>query len=186
MTNRQRVEVIILCEDQGHEIFIRSYLKHTASIKPRNIVTIPLSGGYGSAEQKVRENFRNQVEVYRYRAAKLKGGLILVVMVDADNIEVKTRMAQLEDLLPDKRKPDEKILILVPQRNIETWVEYANVAYDKNAALNITKDYKHSTQKPADYKVAAEQFAKQICPKGLPKNAPPSLIIACDELNRIL
>lgn len=176
---KQRTEVVLLCEDKQHERFVREYLKRS-NLKLRTLRVIDLPEGRGSGEQHVRKRYREQVDVHRKRASYGKGGSALIVVIDADKSTEQDLRAQLDSTLEQPRRPQEKVAVFVPRRNIETWIQYG-----KTRSVDEETDYKNEIQ-ATDYKNSAKEFAEQICPKGLPENAPPSLFLACEELNRIL
>jgi hypothetical protein len=110
--------VIIIVEDDHHEMLVRRYLKkrglenHQMRIKRSPI-------GEGSAENWVRKGFVKEVKVYRSRHARTA----LIVIIDADTATVNDRLRQLNQALEVAVDSDtEQIAQLVPKRNIETWI----------------------------------------------------------------
>lgn len=100
---------------------VRRYLKREFNTLPR----VELSpSGKGSAEQFVRERYPREVKEFRRRANH--GTAALVVVIDADTRTVDQRLTELESALTKadlpKRQSTEAIALLVPKRNIETWI----------------------------------------------------------------
>jgi len=104
--------------------------------------------------------------------------IALVVVIDADMKSIEERIKSLDDQNP--RADTEKVAIFVPARNIETWFRYLD-GHDYNEEESYKSLYKKGTS-PRKF---AEKLAKDICSQGLPDNAPPSLVHACQELKRL-
>jgi hypothetical protein len=105
---------------------------------------VPYPAGAGSGEQWVRERFPVEVEVCRRRRAHAETALI--VLIDADELSVQERLAQLDRNLDeaqaDRVRPDaEQIARLVPKRNIETWILCLNdVSADEETNYKRTRN----------------------------------------------
>ncbi len=181
MTTRQRIQLIILCEDLQQEVFARHFFR-CRGFHRSEITIMRNPNGKGSGEQFVRQNYAKQVKNYRRKSTYQS--IVLVVMIDADKYTVKERLNQLDQSLEadgqPKRQPHEKIAIFVPKRNIETWIHYLmGKKVDQERAY--PKLARQSQCKPV-----VDQLSRKICPIGLPEDAPPSLHTACAELQRIL
>jgi hypothetical protein len=114
--------VIIVVEDDHHEMLIRRYLKKRGLVE-REMRIRRSPSGEGSAENWVRKTFANEVSNYRSRHAQTA----LIVVIDADKATVQHRLQQLDQALRDSRKETvdpgrEQIARLVPKRNVETWI----------------------------------------------------------------
>jgi hypothetical protein len=105
--------VIVLVEDQRHEIFIRRYL-YQLGYGHHDIRFEPLPNGRGCGEQWVRDRCSKVVAIYRARQAQKA----LLIVIDADKHTVAKRISQL----PGDRSESEAIAFLVPKRHIETWI----------------------------------------------------------------
>jgi hypothetical protein len=72
----------------------------------------------------VRERYPVEVKAYRGRAARAQTALI--VLIDADTVDVRQRHGQLDDALLSAgsgvRTGTERISHLIPKRSIETWL----------------------------------------------------------------
>jgi deoxyadenosine/deoxycytidine kinase len=193
MTNKDIFsEVIILCEDIDHKRFITQYLVERGLDKrkikkPSNLKAGEVSNNNSS----VVEQYPNYVKQYRQK--RNQKNVALIIMIDGDYKTFHQRIRSLNKALDERegelnkelRQPDEKIAIFVPTRNIETWFEYVN----GNNNCNEQDDYKNKNlDKKERVKLAkdsATKLAKEICPQGLPPDAPPSLLHACQELERL-
>ncbi|MEA5619431.1 hypothetical protein VB711_16505 [Cronbergia sp. UHCC 0137] len=177
MTQR-RLQITILCEDRQQEVFARYFLNKrgfTGTIK--TLICLK-----GAGEQFVRERYPKEVKAYRSRNY-ISG--MLVVLIDADKKTVEERLQQLDNaLLEDSqpiRQPGEKILIIVPKRNIETWIYYL-----QGKIVDEETKYLEFEKNESACKSDVEQLAIQCSQGLLDESAPSSLQIACGELQRIL
>ncbi|WP_123580831.1 hypothetical protein [Abditibacterium utsteinense] len=123
-------------------------------------------------------------EVHDLRLAHSSQGLI--VAIDADEETVERRKNQLNEKLREAGEPargeQEAIAIVVPRRNVETWVWYL----DGNAVDEST-DYKRTfVRDNHDMAEAKRAFAEFIVSGQAPsEECPPSLQDARAELLRI-
>lgn len=192
MTNKETLsEVVILCEDIDHKRFITQYLVEKGVKcqikKPSNLK----AGEVNNNNSSVVAQYPAYVK--QYRRDKNRKNLALIIMIDGDDKTVNQRIRSLNKALDERegelnkelRLPDEKIAIFVPMRNIETWFEYIN----GNKNCNEQDDYKDKNLDKKERvklaKTSATKLAKEICPQGLPPDAPPSLIHAYNELQRL-
>ena len=102
-------QVIVLIEDSCHQRFILRYLRR-CGLEQHTMRFVPYPAGEGSGEQFVRERFAVEVDAYRRRRARAE--TTLIVVIDADDLLVLERLAQL-DQKPTKFKP----LVSVRMRN---------------------------------------------------------------------
>lgn len=148
-------------------------------------------GEVSNNNSSVVEQYPNYVK--QYRQDRNKKNMALIIMIDGDDKTFHQRIRSLNQALDERegelnkelRQPDEKIAIFVPTRNIETWFEYIN----GNNNCNELDDYKNKNlDKKERIKLAkdcATKLAKEMCPQGLPPDAPPSLLHACKDLERL-
>jgi hypothetical protein len=173
-------EVVVLCEDRQQEVFARYFLVK-CGVHPRRIrVRIAPSGG-GAGEQFVRDNYPSEVKAFRSRKYL---NISLVVFIDSDpDYTVADRMLQLkkglENASIEDRKPEEKIAIFIPKRNIETWIHYLK-GENVNEQAQYPKLENVSACKPEVQQLAENRN------QPLPDTAPDSLKRACPEMHRIL
>lgn len=128
---------LILCEDKLTQCFIRYFLINQG-IKGRKIYPLPLPAA-GCGEQFVRTRFPNELKNLRSRNFDAN---ILVVAIDADNYSPAQRKEQLNEacinFCIESIRIEDKILLFVPKRNIETWVKYFD-----GENVDETTDYAH-------------------------------------------
>lgn len=125
------------------------------------------------------------MEVKAYRQNKNRVSIGLVVLIDADMGTLQDRLSQLASILDqdaqDKRRSDEAIAIFVPKRNIETWIHYL-----QGETVNEEDAYAKYEKNEAVCKTYVENLADRCYAQSLPEDAPPSLQVACGELQRLL
>lgn len=180
MTKRT-VQLVILCEDLQQEVFARHFfINH--GFHPRKIRVQRSPKGQGSGEQYVRQRYPQEVKAYRSRSTYQS--VCLAVVIDADTQPVVHRLSELDTALESasqqKRQSEERIALFVPKRNIETWIHYL-----KGTAVDEITAYPKLARE-GDCKAEVRKLTQDICPVGLPQDAPPSLHTACDELQRIM
>ena len=104
----------------------------------------------------------------------------LLTAIDADEYAVRVRYQQLDEELDasdlEKRRRDEQICVLVPKRNIETWI-YALFGEEVNQ-----QDTYRKLEKESDCQPAVEQLCAYLR-DGWPDDLLPSLQRGCRELN---
>lgn len=173
-----RVTITLLCEDSQTDMFVRRFLKHR-NFGTRDFNTLPLPHGKQAGEQWVRERY--PVEL---RAIRQMRSAYLIVVTDADNESTETRRAQLEaecerQEVP-RRNDDDRVVVIVPRRNIETWLAYlagTNVnEHDPYPRLKHKRDCGERARRL--YKMCHET-------QRLREPIPPSLQEACDEYRRL-
>ncbi len=170
--SQRRATCIILCEDRRQSNFVRHCLKKKGW-NNREIKEKICPPALGSAEQFVRDQFPNELQDFRTRSAKAK--TILITVVDGD---VKGFGDRCEDLAVPFRNDDEAVAILIPTRNIDTWLYYL-----KGNRVNEEDDYKNRNE-DKDCKQTAKKLLESCSSSGLISDIPPSsLIKACDEYN---
>lgn len=176
-----KVEVIVLCEDVKHMTFILRYLRRLGFNNRQIHSRLPRSGR-GAGEQWVRERYPAEVKAQRSRANHTSASLIAVI--DADTLSVDERRQQLEATLDRSglapRDAKERISIVIPRRNIESWVHFAE-AREIDETTDLKLRYK-DTKACRD----AADAAVEVCRSGSDEAAaPPSLVAACRELRRV-
>jgi hypothetical protein len=179
--SQRRVQIVVLCEDRQQEVFARYFLKKRGFTGLIRAKICP--SGSQSGEQYVRTQY--PVEVRAYRQNKNRVAIGLVVLIDADTATLQERLNQLASVLSEdsqqNRQSDEAIAIFVPKRNIETWIHYL-----QGELVNEEDAYAKFHNNEAVCKPHVENLADRCCSQNLPEDAPPSLQIACGELQRLL
>ena len=172
------VHVTLLCEDKQTDAFVRRFLKRR-NFGHRDITTLPLPGGNQSGEQWVRTRYPRELRAIRGRRRAY-----LIVVTDADAGSTEARRAQLETECEQQQIPrrddGDPVLVVVPRRNIETWLAYLG-----GTAVDEDTTYPHLQREGACAAQANRLYA--ICHEvqRLDDRAPPSLREACGEYRKL-
>ncbi len=173
-----KTEFVLLCEDRQQQNFVYHYLL-TRGVNPRRIRKLPLPAGTQAGEQYVRQEFHRQVLAHRRRDGAVTTALVTVI--DADTEPLERRLQQLDEALRTQgaapRAEGERLPVLIPRRNIETWIHDPG-----QHAVDEMTDYKPKTS--AECKLTA-QALHAWCQAPVPTDAPPSLVHARLELKRL-
>jgi hypothetical protein len=174
--------VVVLAEDARHQQFVRSYLNFFRDYKD-NVRDADLPSGRRCGEQWVRERYANEVQEYRRRSARAQTALI--VAIDADAGDLGRRLRQLHDALVQNdlpaRSDQERIVHLIPKRNIETWILNLN-------GRNVDEDTDYSREQGIGEQIAApaSTFFDWTRPNSTPPpHRVPSLLSAIPEVRRL-
>lgn len=169
-------KVVLLCEDEQSACFARRFLKRRgfSSHDLREQIAPP---GKGSAEQWVRERLPKEVMAFRE-----KRSLGLFVLTDADAHTVAERIETLAKKCREEhvswREAEEPIMLIIPRRNIETWL-----AYLRGQDVDETLVYpKYAAE--ADCRDEVRGLDEMCKRRTLRQPAPPSLETACREFER--
>jgi hypothetical protein len=144
----RRIAVVVLCEDNAHSTLVAEFLRR-CGIRGNIRFWISSANWPGAGEQGVRSRF--PIEVEAYLRAKAKRATRMIAMIDADTGSVARRQQQLEEPLKaaddhrirELQLSKEMIAILIPRRNVETWVLALN-----GVSVNEIDDYKDSRPAP--------------------------------------
>lgn len=173
--------VFVLAEDKRQQDLIYSYFR-ARGFAPRQIRLIAAPVGETQNVGYVLKRYVVEVELLR-RLSYTRG---LVVAIDADDFSVEERKTQLNETLAATGKAlrvdNEAIAVVVPRRNVETWLWHL----DGNA-VDETTNYKGSPVRDShDTTNARRRFADYIVSGQEPfPNCPPSLQNARIELSRV-
>ncbi len=177
------VDVIILAEDERHRMLLHRHLRKRGYTHHK----IRICGWFPQFETPclsfVKSEYPKQVEALRNKSHCVTSALIVVV--DADDLTIDERLSELDKLLTSagqtQRASTEHIAIVVPRRNIETWMYFLS-----GEKVDEETDYK-SQCRNFDNGTSAQQFASATWPKpNLPYDSPPSLKHVCEsELPRL-
>jgi hypothetical protein len=176
---KRRVRVVVLCEALQDATFAGRFLRKRGWT-PNQIRIERGAPGSGAGEQYVRNRFPTELGAVRRDSVHRA----LIVMIDGDTIGREERLRQLETActaagVPPRRSED-RVAVLVPTRNIETWFQYL----DGHEADERWEYPKLSRQRDCQRHV--DELAV-MCGSDLRQPAPPSLRAACDEFRtRIL
>ena len=163
-------QVIVLCEDKQQQVFVRRFMKSKTN-HPIRVISPPPGGGSG--EQFIREQYPRQLRALR--AATVNA--VLIVMIDGDADGMAGRLRRLDEscrlsrITP--RTDADRVVLLIPERNIETWLAYLN-GNVVDAATNYPK-----LEKPGDCKEHVRALADMCAGRQLRQPAPQSLVAAC-------
>ena len=176
----RNVQIVLLCEDAQHETFVRRFLNRMGwSTRRLRVERAP--GGRGSAEQFVRARFPSELAEHRRRAHVTQA---LVVVIDGDHRRVVGRQAELDEACRESevhvRRAGERVLLLVPTWNVETWIAYL----DGQTVDEMRRDYPR-LQRPRQCQQHVDSLAAMCRGDGLRAPAPPSLEAACAEYQRL-
>lgn len=174
-------QIIILCEDKAHEVFVRRLLKKGWGVKPHAIRVPPYPNGQGSGKKYVLDNISQEAEALRRRHAST----ILLVIQDADELSVDQVKSNLNEKLQSPRNDNEPIAYIIPKWHIQTWIAYLD---DKNVNEEDKNSYKNEYGTLSKSKHAHSFIDKlaDSCRENIPLQSPPdSLTAACEEFDRI-
>ena len=178
---KRSVQIVLLCEDTQHEAFARRFLAETGwSKRPLRVKKAPR--GRGSAAGFVRAHFPGELAAYRRKRGS--GEQALLVVLDGDHRGVRGRQTELDDACRkegvDVRRGDDRVLVLVPTWNIETWIAYLDgVTVDE-----ARNDYPR-LPRARKCQSRVEALAAMCRDRTLRSPAPPSLESACTEYARL-
>ena len=171
------VRITLLCEDSQTDTFVRRFLRRR-KFRGRDIRTLPLLHGTGSGEQWVRQRY--PVELRAIRAVQ---NAYLIVVTDADIGSTQARRAQLEAECERegiwRRREDDRVLVIVPRRNIETWLAYLD-------GSDVDESERYPRLRRVGDCAAHAETLYRMCheTQRLREPAPPSLREACDEYGK--
>ena len=175
MTDRY-TQVVILCEDYRHFNSVRRYLI-ARGVNARRIRPNVSPSGRGAGSQYVINNYPIEVRALRSKP-HIRAGLI--ALADADTLSTEERLRQFERSLDEpRRNSTERIAVLIPRRNVETWIYHL-----RGNKVDESDDYKLRVAQ-SDLPPAVVAFSDQ-CPSKSAEIAVPSLRHACNELTAFL
>ena len=174
-------EIVILCEDKAHDVFVRRFLKKGWGVKERVIRTVSYPNGKGSGKKHVEDNIRREAEALRERQAST----VLVVVRDADEDSVAEVHSMLNSKIVPPRQNSEQMAYIIPKWHIQTWIAYlAGETVDESNS----RTYKGKYGTISESKLAHE-YVDQLashCKRNRDIDSPPdSLKKACEEFKRI-
>jgi len=174
------VEVVVLCEDLQQECFIRRFLQKRGRQR-YDFRPLISPAGRGSGEQWVRVRFPRELKAHRSRIGRRSTWLI--VATDADTQGVESRIRSFAHACDDAgvpfREQSERVIFVVPKRNIETWFAYLR---GENPNERDTYPKYDSESDCRNDVVRLDEMCRQ---QRLAPQPPPSLEFACNEFKRI-
>ena len=187
MSKRRGIRFLILVEDDALERFVRQVLL-VFGFQPRDIrIKRPYGTGRGSAKAWVTRNYPEEVRIYRAKASSQEN-IAIVIGTDADNMTVKNRTEELDAALVSsgfpRRQPAEKILLIIPKWNIETWLVNLNSIYVDEDRDDYKKD---PAIRNVDYAEVAKVFVaryRSLRQGNVDAVTPSSMILTFEEMKR--
>jgi len=183
-------DIILLCEDKAHELFITRFLTKGWKVDPRRIRPRPYPSGKGSGREFVLNNLAQEAKLYRSRENKLLN--LLIVVIDLDKYSLNDTNKSLNEKIDLGRQKDERIIYVTPGWHLETWY-----AFFLGETVN-EEDYKEYKEKNIQFKNKYKKLAitKESHPiiddlsykcknNNTIPSPPPSLIASCKEFDRI-
>ena len=173
-------KITILCEDRQQSCFVRYFLMNRGW-GPDDFREPRRKHGRGSGEQYVRERFAAELTAYRTKANHLRTGLIVVI--DADTQRVADRARAFDSACKEKgvhpRQKNEKVLYVIPKRNIETWLAYLR---GETRGETVDEEKKFPKLEFESHCHPAADKLDAMCKSGqLEDQPPPSLEQCCEE-----
>lgn len=176
------VQIVVYCEDLQTRIFVRKVLIELGYDPYRVRLHNTPPGTAGAADAWVLEQVPGQVRAHRARAARTR---TVLLHIDADKNSVAQRKQAVDQRLVDSgqaaRGAGEPIALLVPKRNIETWIHFflSGPPVDERIA------YPRFRGEESRAHPAAEAFAAAVRGGAPPAGAPPSLLDGILEASRV-
>ncbi|MGO8670106.1 MAG: hypothetical protein ACLQVD_01875 [Capsulimonadaceae bacterium] len=177
MSSSRASRVVILCEDRQHEVFVSRYLKKHG-IEKRAIVPLVSPRGREAGSSFVLRKYADEVQNCRHRNQHTRTYLIVVLDVDVSTVEA--RFGELSARLESAREDSEPIVLLLPRRNIETWIEALC-----GSIVNEETTYRHLKCESDCEPAVQNLFEHRRRRQGPDENWPPSLHIGYQELGRL-
>lgn len=173
-------EIVVVCEDRAHEVFVRRFLR-TGWKNKKRIRVVPYPSGQGSGKAHVLASIGKEARALASRAARTA----LIVVVDADNQTVGEVHAQLDKAMRG-RKPGQAIAYIVPKWSIDTWLACLDGVpavneQDKSSCKNKFR----TIAVTKDIHPLVDALARSCRQNVALSSPPPSLLAACAEFNNI-
>ncbi len=136
----------------------------------------------GDASKFVRAEYPKEIAFLRSRS--YQPNRLLITMIDADRHAVEQRNKQLDRELKQKelapRSSQDRVFVLVPKRNVDTWIWFLN-----DNDVNEADDYKSSVKREHCRHAPEELCELRKSGWDFRAGTPPSLIAGCAELRNI-
>lgn len=173
-------EIVILCEGKQDEVFLRRFLKQNG-YGPHRVRCRPYPAGRGSGKQFVQDEYAKEVVEHRRRATRMSIALIVMHDCDTNTMEEARLMLEVRARLEGSavRSPHERIALLFPQRNIETWIHFLQ----DGGPVDESTPYRKLQRESECHRVVDRLAAKNEY--RLSADVPSSLRAACPEIRRI-
>ena len=175
--SRQRVQYVLVCEDQQQEAFARRFLRQANIVRDLHQLRVERSpGGRGAADRFVQETYVAELDAAR----RSHVASTLLLLTDGDAMGVEGRLRRLDEACERRgvaaRSPTDRAAVFVPTWNIETWLAYL----DGETVEESRKDYPR-LPRPRDCQRHVGALVEMCRQGALRQPAPKSLEAACDE-----
>jgi len=188
--NLEKYRVRVLCEDKAQYSFIRGFLTCQGIESDRRILPCrDLPEGTQSGEQFVREHFVNDFREF----ARGRENVLLVVVQDIDRANRSPYDArnELNALVQSAGMngfaETDKLLLVFPKRNIETWFEWL-LQTAPRSPISEVEDFKLRNIRAKSSKLgrnASDLYIKSLSDLTACENAPDSLANACENFRAL-
>ena len=177
MTPHRRVQYVLVCEDQQHEVFGLRFIKRMGLVTDNRQVRVERSlAGIGAGDQFTRDTYVTELEAGR----KIHIDRTLLVLVDGDNYGFQKRLRQMDEACRQRgvepRSSADQVAIFVPTWNIETWIAYLGGEGVDEGVKNYPK-----LARTSDCQPCVNELAEMCRRRELREPAPASLLAACRE-----
>lgn len=174
-------QIIVLCEDKAHEVFVKRFLKKGWGVKPRAIRVRPYPEGKGSGKKHVTDKISLEAAALRRRHA----ATVLLVVQDADELPVAQVRSGLDVKIQPPRGNEEPIVFIIPKWHIQTWIAYlAGETVDEADKDTYSNKY-GGISEHKDAHPFIDKLTDNCRKNRQPQSPPGSLAAACEEFNRI-
>ena len=174
-------QIIVLCEDRAHEVFVKRFLKKGWGVKPREIRVTDYPSGKRSGKKHVEDNISQETKALRTRHAST----ILLVIQDADEQSVGQAKSALDAKLLPSRGDREPIAYIIPKWHIQTWIAYLDGKKVDESDKETYKRKYHTISESKEVHYFVDKLADD-CRRNKELESPPdSLVAAREEFNRI-
>ncbi len=175
--SRQRVQYVLVCEDQQQEAFARRFLRQVNIVRDRHQLRVERSpGGRGAADSFVQETYVDEIDAAR----RCHVASTLLLLTDGDALGVEGRLRRLDEACERRgvtvRSPTERVAVFVPTWNIETWLAYL----EDETVEESRKDYPR-LPRPRECRRHVGVLVEMCRQGALRQPAPQSLEAACYE-----
>jgi hypothetical protein len=180
---RRDAQIVVLAEDKQQRAFV-SRLLRGLGYHPRRVRLLAPPADKSGGATFVLQTYPHEVREHR-RKATFQKSLRLLVVIDADQGDVDKRLNELDARLEaddqPKRAHDEGIAILVPDRNIETWIRWL-----RGQPVDDATEYPKHKGREKQCADAVKRLLELIHGgRDFLQGSPPSLIAAIHELDRL-
>ena len=188
MASSRKFRGVLLCEDKEHERFFRALFQRKWFERGKLRVE-RISNQEGAGDAFVLARFAAEAQLAR---SKRSENYALIVAIDGDHDQLRERLRQLDQRLEraglDRRGENEKIVICVPTRNVETWELWLCGDRDLDETQNYkTRFHEAARRGEASAKKAVEAWFRSLSEEEerTEEKTLPSLAAGRREIRRL-